>query len=302
MTLDVSLRLLRAFATVAETGHVGRAAQRLYVSQPSLSQDIRRLEKAVRVTLFTRTSRGMELTPPGQELFDGVTAGLRSIDRAAQSAAVIGGLTERSITVAFTPSVGNRLMPGLLPVLAHAVPTVNIDEREVDTGEVDPGVREGRFDLGFAHCPARHTDLSFTLLAEERCCVALAADCELAGQSVVGLSQVRGLEMLLWPRETAPQYYDHLVGICEASGFTPRIVTGPRRAIIRAYLLSTRSTFCLLPASASELRVPGIVFLDVADEHAHIPLFSIRRADDARDDVSAVEAATRTHCDSLLAS
>lgn len=301
MSLDVSLRLLRAFVAVAREGNVGRAAQRMYVSQPSLSQDIRRLERLVRVPLFIRTPRGMDLTPSGEALLSGVESALLSVDRGVSEAASRGGLAKRTVNIAFSPSVGNRLMPTLVPILDRLVPDVVVDEREVDTGEVGPGVREGRYDLGFAHCPNLDSDLTMSLLAEERMCAAVAADHAIAERPYARLVELDALDIVLWPREVAPAYYDHLLITCARAGFTPGVVTGPRRAFVRSYLLAKKAAFCLLPASAAQLRVPGVAFVELVDEHARIPLLSLRRSDDKRQDVITVEEIAKHQSGALLA-
>jgi DNA-binding transcriptional LysR family regulator len=300
MNIDVSLRLLRAFVAVAREGHVGRAAQRLYVSQPSLSQDIRRLERRIGVELFLRGARGMELTAAGDALLAGVECGLLAVDRAVAEAGTLGGAAQRTVSICFSPSIGNRLMPGLIPILDRRMPEVGVDEREVDTGEVGPGVREGRYDLGFAHCPTRERDLAITPVVDERMCAAVAADHPVAGRNRTRLSDLAGMDIVLWPRETAPDYYDHLLLTCTQAGFTPAVVQGPRRAIIRSYLLADRTAFCLLPASTAQLSVPGVAFIDIVDEHARVPLVSVRRADDSREDVLAVERVARSEGDRLL--
>ncbi|GAB2486954.1 LysR family transcriptional regulator [Jatrophihabitans fulvus] len=300
MSLDVSLRLLRAFVAVADTGHVGRAAQQLYVSQPSLSQDIRRLEKQVRVELFVRTSKGMEITPAGDALLHGVRSGLLAIDRGVTHAAAVAGIGERAARIGYTPSVGNRLMPALLAAFAEHAAAVRIDEREVDTGEVGPGVAAGRFDLGFAHCPDQHDELHLDLLLSEPACVAVAADSPVAARARVTVADLTGLGLLLWPRDTAPAYFDHLLQICRRGGYDPPVVPGPRRAMIRGYLLSTRNTFCLLPRSTSTLSVPGVTFVDCADDHATIPLHAVRRRDDRRPDIEVLRFIASAHAHQIV--
>jgi DNA-binding transcriptional LysR family regulator len=301
VSLDVSLRLLRAFTAVAREGHVGRAARRLYVSQPALSQDIRRLERLVGVALFVRTPRGMDLTRSGEVLLSGVESALLAVDRGVAEAGVIGGRGKRQITIAFSPSVGNRLMPALIPILDELVPDVVVDEREVDTGEVGPGVRDGSFDLGLAHCPERDAGLTLTLLAHERMCVVVAADHPVAHRRLARVGDLADLDLILWPRDTAPDYYDHLLLTCARAGFTPTVVQGPRRAIIRSYLLAGGTAFCLLPASTAQLRVPGVAFVELVDEYASVPLYTLRRAGDDRHDVVAIEEIARNRSADVLA-
>lgn len=300
MNLDVSLRLLRAFVAVAREGHVGRAAQRLYVSQPSLSQDIRRLERRVGVDLFVRSARGMETTPAGGALLAGVESGLLAVDRAVADAGALGGAGKRMVSIGFSPSIGNRLLPALIPVLGRLAPDIFVDEREVDTGEVGPGVRAGRYDIGLAHCPSPDPELTLSRIADERLCVAVAVDHPAAGRTSVSLADIAGMSIVLWPRDTAPDYYDHLLRICGIAGITPAVVQGPRRAILRPYLFADRTAFCLLPVSTARLAVPGLAFLNVTDDHARVPLAAVRRTDDARDDVLKVEHIARREGNRLL--
>jgi DNA-binding transcriptional LysR family regulator len=243
----------------------------------------------------------MDLTPAGQALLSGVESGLLAVDRAVEAAGARGGLTKRRVSIAFSPSIGNHLMPSLIPVLERLMPDVVVDEREVDTGEVGPGVREGRFDLGLAHCPNRDPELTMSLLTQERVCALLSVDHDIARRPRASLADLASLDLVLWPRETAPAYYDHLLSTCARSGFTPSVVPGSRRAIIRSYLLTTRTAFCLLPASTAGLRVAGLAFVELVDEHARIPLHLLSRTDDARRDVAAVAEIAKDQCDSILA-
>jgi len=298
--MNVSLRLLRAFVAVGREGNVRRAAARLFVSQPSLSQDIRRLERHVGVPLFVRGPQGMTLTQPGEELLRCVETALVLIDRGVDQARSVATTRKTRLLLAFSPSVGNRLMPALLPLLERRLADVVVDEREVDTGEVGPGVRDGRFDVGLAHCPSLEDGLVVTTLVEEPLCAALAATHPAARRSSVSLAELEGLDLLLWPRETAPEYFDRILAICRQAGTDPKVVQGARRAVIRSYLLAEGRTFCLLPASTAVLRVPGVSFVPIADGHAAIPLMAIRRAEEHRPEVLAVEDIAREQGRALL--
>jgi DNA-binding transcriptional LysR family regulator len=291
--ISVSLRLLRAFVAVSRERNVRRAAAVLYVSQPSLSQDIRRLEHQVGVPIFVRGSQGMLLTTAGEELFRNVETALALIDRGVEQARRVAATSKACLLLAFSPSVGNRLIPGLIPLLEQRLPSLIVDEREVDTGEVGPGVRDRRFDIGFAHCPTPESGLVTTLLLEEQMCAAVASSHRVASEPALHLAELNDLDLLLWPRDTAPDYYDRILAICHHAGVEPRVVQGARRALMRSYLLSEGRGFCPLPASTSVLRVPGVTFVPVQDEGSVIPLMSIRREDDQRPEILAVEEIAR---------
>jgi LysR family transcriptional regulator, benzoate and cis,cis-muconate-responsive activator of ben and cat genes len=298
--MNVSLRLLRAFVAVAEEGNVGRAAARMFVSQPSLSQDIRRLERAVGTDLFERGAYGVRLTPAGEVLYQDVKAALSLLDRGVEHARAAAESDRRQVVLSFSPSIGHVLIPALLPALER-IPTVIVDEREVDTGDVVPGVLAGRFDLGLAHCAPVDARLHATPMGADPLCVAIAADQPLAKSGdPIPLASLRGLSILLWPRDVAPEYYDHVLGLCTSVGFLPEVVPGPRRTLIRSYVLTEGDVFCLLPLATAGLNVPGVAFVPVADAAATVPLTLLRRADDQRPEVLATEMAAARAIGDLL--
>jgi DNA-binding transcriptional LysR family regulator len=287
--MSVSLRLLRVFLAVSREGNVGRAAAALYVSQPSLSQDIRRLERELGTQLFVRGPQGVSLTPAGAAFRRDVEDALHLIDRAVAEAQATGAATQQRLVLGFTPSIGHQLLPSLLPVLERRIKGVVLDEREVDTGGVGQGVRSGAFDLGLAHCVEHEDGLVIETIRHEPMSVALSVAHPLAVRGEpVRLAQLAGLPMMLWARELAPSYHDTLVEICTASGLEPALVPGPRRAMIRSYAVSEGKVFCLLPRSTSILSIPGVAFLDVADAGAVLPLQIVRRASDDRHEVAEV--------------
>jgi DNA-binding transcriptional LysR family regulator len=287
--LNVSLRLLRAFVAVASEGNVRRAAARLFVSQPSLSQDIRRLERQVGIALFNRTSSGMSLTAGGTELLRSIQTALALIDRGVDEARNMALTSKTRIALAFSPSVGNKLLPEVLPVIEANFEGILLDEREVDTGEVGPGVRDGRFDLGLAHCPTADPELELTLVGHESLCAAVPAEHPSAAKSSVALAELADLALLLWPRETAPTYHDYILRICSEAGLEPRLAPPARRAIVRSYLITNGQSFALLPESTAVLQIPGVVFVRIHDTNAVVPLMAIRRTDDQRPLTLAVE-------------
>lgn len=287
--LNVSLRLLRAFVAVAAEGNVRRAAARLYVSQPSLSQDIRRLERQVGIPLFERTTNGMSLTHGGTELLQSIQTALSLIDRGVEQARSVALTSKARVALAFSPSLGNKLLPEVLPAVESAFQDIVLDEREVDTGEVGPGVRDGRFDLGLAHCPTADPELELTFVGNERLCVAVPESHPSATQTRVALADLEELALLLWPRESAPTYHDYVLRLCSEAGLEPRLAPPARRAIVRSYLITGGQCFALLPQSASVLQIPGVVFVTLSDANAVVPLSSVRRSEEQRDTILGVE-------------
>jgi DNA-binding transcriptional LysR family regulator len=290
--VNVSLRLLRAFVAVSREGNVGRAAAGLYVSQPALSQDIRRLERELGVVLFDRGPRGMTPTAAGERLLRGVESGLTAIDAAVADARAVAGGDRVTIRVAYSPSVGNRLMPALLPVIERELGDIEIDEREVGTGEVGPGVVAGRFDAGLAHCPSADPALVISRILDEPLCVAVADRHRLAGRESVRLEELTDSTLLIWRRDSAPEYFDEIVAVCRRAGVRLRGITEVPRLTPRSYLLDD-STFSLLPRSAAAIPRPEVTFVALADPACTVPLTYLRRAGDDRDELRSIETLTR---------
>ncbi|HEX4444185.1 MAG TPA: LysR family transcriptional regulator [Galbitalea sp.] len=299
--VNLTLRLLRAFVVVSHEGHVGRAAARLYVSQPALSQDIRRLEREIGVILFERGSKGLSLTPAGEELLRSVESALSTLDHGISSAQAIAAGDRTVVRLAYSPSMGNQLMPALLPALEREKLSLIVEESEVDTGDVGPGVISGRYDVGFAHSPSPDQGLLLSQLADERLCVAVAASHRLASATSVRLADLAGSALLIWPRDSAPEYYDLILDICARAGLELPEVKQFRHITPRSYLLDDNQTFSLLPKSTATIQRPEVRFVDLDDEDARVPLMFVRRSDDDRGELSVIENIARQVSRRLMA-
>ncbi|CAN5537078.1 LysR substrate-binding domain-containing protein [soil metagenome] len=300
--VNLSLRLLRAFVVVSDEGHVGRAAARLFVSQPSLSQDIRRLEREAGVTLFDRGPKGLTLTAPGEVLLRSVEAALIVLDHGIADAQDLAAGGRSTVRIAYSPSLGNEFIPALIPLLERHVAALDVEEHELDTGQVGPAVASGKFDIGFAHCPSPDPQLLATHLVDEPLCVALAKGHSLARQQSVRLSELSDSSLLIWPRDTAPEYYDAILSICRQAGLGLRSVKEFRRITPRSYLLDDKQTFSLLPKSAASLPRPEVTFVQIEDSEWTIPLMFLRRAEDNRTELNLIESLARSTSQTLSAS
>ena len=298
--LNLTLRLLRAFVAVSHEGHVGRAAARLFVSQPALSQDIRRLEREVGVVLFERGPKGLSLTAAGAELLRTVEAALAILDRGIASTQALAAGDRIVIRLAYSPSMGNQLMPALLPALEREVSSLTVDEREVDTGEVGAGVLSGRYDAGFAHSPSPDPRLVLSHLADEQLCVAVATSHRLASATSIRLADLEGSALLIWPRDSAPEYYDLILDICARARLGLPLIKQFRHITPRSYLLDDNKTFSLLPKSTAIVQRPEVRFVELEDSYATIPLMFVRRAEDDRRELRAIEEVARRVSTMLL--
>jgi DNA-binding transcriptional LysR family regulator len=175
------LRLLRYFVALAEELHFGRAAARLYVSQPALSQQIRILEEQVGMPLFVRGSRGVQLTPVGATLLDEARDVLRHAERLEESVEQLRRGTRGTLRIGVPPGLPAPLLPAVLAPLRRGRSDVRIAVRELPTPEQVAALHDGSLDLGLVREPVDDPAL------ERRCLLV-----ELLGVSPAGRPPARG--------------------------------------------------------------------------------------------------------------
>jgi len=261
----IETRLLRQFVAVAETLHFNRAAQRLHMAQPPLSQAIRRLESEIGATLFERTNRSVALTPAGaaflesaRRILDSLEAGVAHARRVAQG--MDGHLTLTFINIAPYPSLLRALRD-----FRSGYPAVAFTLQEATTQEQVQALEAGRADIGFMRAPGATTpSLQFETLLSEPIHVALPAEHPLAAAAVVELAALKDEPFVASPRRLGQGFHDQLIQLCQAAGFVPRVAQEARQLQTVAALVSAGFGVALLPASLAQPGRGDIVFRPIA--------------------------------------
>jgi DNA-binding transcriptional LysR family regulator len=181
----VELRHLRYFLAVAETLHFGRAAQKLGMAQPPLSQQIKRLEEMIGAPLFARTTRGVTLTPAGAMLRERATATMARLADDLEQTRRVGRGEEGRLRVGFSGSVMFTELPAAIQRYRRAYPRVEVQLREMWTSEQLPALADGSIDVGFLRDGERRPELAITPLLREPFHVTLPADHTLRRQRTV---------------------------------------------------------------------------------------------------------------------
>jgi DNA-binding transcriptional LysR family regulator len=151
--MDLEPRLLRYFLAVAEELHFGRAAARLYISQPSLSSQIHKLERTLGTDLFVRTSRQVELTPAGRALLEEAPLALGALERAAERARLAGAGIAGTVRLGYAPMAGYETLGAILTAVEHDSPNVTVIASELFSAEMPARVLAGELDIGLALFP-----------------------------------------------------------------------------------------------------------------------------------------------------
>jgi DNA-binding transcriptional LysR family regulator len=221
--MDLQPRLLRYFLAVAEELHFGRAAARLYISQPSLSNQIHGLETMLGTDLFVRTSRHVELTAAGRALLEEAPVALAALEHAAERARLTGAGLTGEVRLSYTPMANFEMLRVILTAIESEFPDLSVIPAELFSAEIPRRILAGEQDIGLALHPEPTRGVRSELLRIEPVAAVLSKRHRLAGASAIPLTSLEQETILLFPRELSPAHYDHIVAACEQSGFQPRI-------------------------------------------------------------------------------
>ncbi|QIL74050.1 LysR family transcriptional regulator (plasmid) [Diaphorobacter sp. HDW4B] len=261
-TIDFRLiRQLWMFLAVAEEQNFGRAAARLSMSQPPLTEQIKVLEHSLGIQLFERSRRGTKLSPGGVAVLPAVrqfahqVAHLERVVREI-AAGQTGVLHIGAITSAMLDTV-----PPLLKHLKKAYPQLTVFVREIDSVDAISGLESGELDLAFARLDAEAGDATATLpLTEDRLAVALPTGHPLASLSRIRLKSLASEQLVMSARQVSPMYFDMLTSVCRAHGLAPRILHEVRSVTSQIAYVSCGQGVALVPNSMKKL-TPGNVVL-----------------------------------------
>ncbi|QCI68087.1 LysR family transcriptional regulator [Phreatobacter stygius] len=269
----IDLRQLRYFIAVAEEGHVTRAAERLGMQQPPLSQQIRAMEAEIGVVLFHRLPRGMQLTESGQALLGDARSIIAQLERALETARRVARGETGRVAVGFTSSAAfHPFVLSAIRAFGEAAPDVSLLLEEGGTVELVEALRAERLDAAFVRAPAGEAaGIVIEPLLEEPMLAALPSQHHLARgrggrpRDSIALADLAGETFILYRRPTGPGLYDAIIAACRAAGFSPRIGQEAPRMPSTLSLVAAGLGVSIIPASMRRLETEGIAYLGLTD-------------------------------------
>ena len=224
----MELRHLRYFVAVAEELNFSRAAGRMYLSQPALSQQIQKLERELGISLFHRTKNHVVLTEAGQVLLEGARRVLILVEQTTREAREVGGAEGRHLKVGFPEYANHTPVADALQTFRRRYPYVELEEHETftlqETLQQIDRLRKGRLDIGFMLRPEEDELLEIEHVLDIELVAALPKDHVLAGRDEISLKELSDERLILFSRSFHPRSYDYVVGCCREAGFEPKVV------------------------------------------------------------------------------
>ena len=276
----MELRHLRYFIAVAEELHFGRAAERLGISQPPLSQQIQALEEEIGARLFERTNRRVELTDAGRLFLDESRQVLAQVDKAVLLArrAHLGELGE--LKIGFTSSAPfTSTIPSSIHAFRKAYPDVHLDLQEMSSRQVLKALLEESLQVGVIRPLALPDAVHWVELFREPLVAVLRADHPLAAGSEDGLAIAALAEepFVFFPRSYGTGLYDQVIALTRQAGFSPRIAQEASEAMTIIGLVSAGLGVSILPASFRRTLVDGVLYRTLSDPEATTAVWLVRR-------------------------
>ena len=257
----MELRHLRYFRAVAEELHFGRAAERLHIAQPPLSQQIRQLERELEVSLFTRSTRRVELTAAGEAYLKRAVAVLDAVDDAGQQARRISQGVEGHLTIGCVGSATYSVLPRLVRALRDELPHVEIGIRGemLAPAQLD-ALRAGDVDIALLRPPVDDVAIRVEVLRRDRLIAALPAEHPLAQRDLLRVGDLRGEDFIAHAGQGRSVMGGLLVAICADAGFAPRIRHEVSETSTLVTLVAAGLGVAVVPAPTADLDIAGVTY------------------------------------------
>jgi DNA-binding transcriptional LysR family regulator len=264
----MELRHLRYFLAVAEELNFTRAAKRLNIAQPPLTQQIKALEAEIGVTLFDRTGYRVELTDAGRSFVPQVARILADVRNAVLIAKRAAAGEVGHVRVGFTESASfNPLVTAAFRNFRTAYPEVEVSLEESPTTVLAAALREGRIDAAFVRPPLRTAEgITLHMIDEEEMVVALSSGHPLAPRKDLETKDLADETFVLYPRAERPGLADTVIAACEKAGFTPKVKQYTPQLSSTINLVAASLGVSIVPRSMQGLQPNAVTYKRLRDQ------------------------------------
>lgn len=297
----LTLQGLRYFLVVAEELSVTTAARRLYMAQPPLSQQIRKLERELGCELFIRTSRGMQLTAAGLSLARSASSLLGEADRmTARTRASAAGETGY-LEIGCVPVACTSIASELLGRFHRAHPRVTVQLRELDTDSLYAALNARTIDIGLMRTRATTSEVLTLPLLEETVQIAMAESHPLAAQENLTLSDLALENFILYSSKLGMRHFDEFISACRAEGgFDPSVVSECDSASAQLAMIGAGLGIGFVTELSTRVGAPGVVFRNIPELTMGVPLLLAWPADAQNPVVKRFIEISTQHCEREL--
>jgi DNA-binding transcriptional LysR family regulator len=280
MNESVSLKRLDAFVMVADELHFGRAAARLHVAQPALSQQIRQLENDLGLALLERTTRRVALTPDGEAFLPHARQLLVTAQGVARAAEELRAGARGRLRLGFVDSTAYEFVPRFLRRFRAAWPDADVELLTMSSDEQARALVDGEIDLGVARTVPARPAVDSVVLGHDRFMLAVPADHRVAAQRTVSLRRLADDRFVGFSRTSSPSLHAELRSLLAGHGvvYDPAIEATEYTTIVG--LVAAGEGVALVPAGVRRLQLPNVAYVRIVDTDARVALVRLSRLDE----------------------
>lgn len=265
----IDFRLLRHFwyfLAVAEERHFGKAAKRLGMSQPPLSQQIQVLEQSLGVKLFERSRQGVRLTKEGGEILGPVQRFMEHAQRLQVEVLDARQGRDTSVTIGAVNAAIFDIMPRLTRIAKQRYPHLSLSLSEMDSASALSAVQNGAIDIALARFDQPVSALEIRPIVKDHLVVVLPIDHRLTRHDRVALAELADESMVLSPRRVSPSFFDQVVSACRNVGFSPRVVYEVRSAVSQIAFVGCGDAIGMVPSRSMRFGGGDVVFRPLVEK------------------------------------
>lgn len=260
---------MRYFVAVAEEMHFNRAAARLHIAQPALSQQIQQLERELKTQLFIRTTRSVALTDAGKALLPEARRVLAGAEHARAAVDHASAGRTGPLRMGFVSSAALQLVPDLVIGLKARWPHLGLHLREATTEVVLEALGNDQMDVGLVREIGQPPQgIEVQELGREALVVAVPDTHRLAGRASVRLEELTGEGFVVFPRHQVSRLFDHIAALCHRAGVRFHVAQEAVQFPTILGLVAARTGIAVVPEPLQCLQIPGVQYLALADEEA----------------------------------
>ncbi|MDE1178289.1 MAG: LysR substrate-binding domain-containing protein [Edaphobacter sp.] len=275
----MELRQIRSFVVLAEELHFGRAAARLHLAQPALSQQIKQLEEFLGTALFERTSRVVSLSEAGAAFLPRARAALRELGEGQEELQSVGAGDTGSVRLGFVSTAAVRVIPETLSRLAKYHPGIRLQLKESDPMSQVQGLLTGDLDIGLMHVGGMHPALEEHLAETSNISLALPAKHPLAKEAKLTLKNLMQETFILPVPTPHHDFHEVIHMVFQSHGFIPKQQQEVTMLQTALPLIAAGAGCALLPDTFEMLKPRGVAFRKLAGVRMNLHIYAVVRRD-----------------------
>lgn len=275
----MNLKHLTAFVEVANTGHFGRAAENLKITQSGLSQIIKALEKSVGTKLIARTTRSVVLTDVGRSFYENAVELIQAHRLADQKINSVLLGDQGTVRLGFVASAALVIIPQLTVGINEQAPGISVTLEELTTTKQLTLIKEGHLDIGLLREVSQFPGLIISPLVKEALVLAVPGSHRLVGEKAVNMKELREESFITFPRSQVSYLYNKIVQLCKDAGFSPLIAQEAVQFATILGLVSSNVGIAIVPQSVAAIQLPNVSFVNIFGPESFSTIYMARRPD-----------------------